>query len=97
MKLKNETETDISLSYGTGYVTRIGAGDVKKEPYSFHCITIVSDGIAHEFQADWAPSEFVDKHMFSSTVDAVFTKDRKLVLVQRGNQDAALEIDQGCN
>lgn len=95
--LKNETETDLSVTYVTGHTSPIGPGDVKKERYNVECITIVSDRVSHEFRADWPPDEFVDNGTFSSTVNAVFTEDRKLVLVQVGDQTAALELERGCD
>lgn len=97
MMLKNETETDLSVTYVSGYTTRIGPGDVKKERYNVDCITIVSEGIPRQFRADWPPDEFIENGAFSSTIYAVFTKEQRLVLVQAGDQAAELELEQGCD
>lgn len=96
MMLKNETETDLSVSYATGHTSQIGPGDVKKVRYNLDCITVVSDGVTHNFRADWPLSTFVKSGTFSSTVDAVFTKDRQLVLTQAGDQTATHELEKGC-
>ena len=97
MMLKNETESDLSVAYTSGNASVIGPGDVEKVRYAVDCITVVTDGISHDFRADWPPEKFVENGRFSSTVDAIFTKDRNLILVPAGDQGAALELEQGCN
>ncbi len=95
--MKNETEKELSVVYGTGYTSQIAPGDVQKERYNVGCITVVSKGKTHEFRADWPPNEFVETRAFSSMLNAVFTKDSRLVLVQVGEPSATYELERGCS
>lgn len=97
MMLKNETETDLFVTYVNGHTSRIGPGDVRKELFDVECITIVADGVSYEFRPVWPPQEYVETGMFSSKVDAVFTEDQELILVQPEAQSVALELERGCN
>ncbi len=97
MMVKNETEKELSVVYITGHSSQIAPGSVRKEHYNVGCIRLISEGVTHEFRADWPPNEFVKTKTFSSMVNAIFTKESQLILVQDGKQAAVFELEKGCS
>ena len=94
--LTNETDSAISVLYSTGFESEIKAGEIKKEHYKFDCIRIKSGETIYEFHPVTPPKGYVDQGVFSSSVNAIFTKDNELKIYVKSNLDKSLELEKGC-
>lgn len=94
--LTNDTGSAISVLYSTGFESEIKAGEDKKEHYKFDCIRIKSGGAVYEFQPVTPPKSYIDQGVFSSSVNAIFTKGNELKIYIKSNPDKFLVLEKGC-
>lgn len=94
--LTNDTDSTISVLYSTGFESKIEAGKTKEEHYKFDCIRINSGANVYEFLPVTPPSNYVRKGIFSSSVNAIFTKDNRLKIYIKERSDDSLELKKGC-
>tara|TARA_B100000768_G_C10988162_1_gene252771 strand:- start:206 stop:565 length:360 start_codon:yes stop_codon:yes gene_type:complete len=94
--LTNDTDSAISVLYSTGFKSEIKAGEIKKEHYKFDCVRIKSGETVYEFQPIRPPKNYVDQGVFSSSVNAIFTKDNELKIYVKSDPDKSLGLKKGC-
>jgi len=94
----NESESEIAVFYPTGYESRIGIGETKKEIYDFDCFWIKAEGQLYEYQPVRPPDNYFDVGPFSSTIYAVFTDELEFKLYRKnGNNIDMIMLENGCD
>jgi hypothetical protein len=94
--LTNESQQPISVVYSTGFESEIAQGKTKKEHYKLDCIRIKQGEYIYEYEAVIPPKKYFRSGVFSSSIDAIFTSDHRLIVYLKEKREDHIELNKGC-